>query len=85
VVKLSTSQARKDFSSVVDAAYAKSERIVLMRNGKSVAAIVPIEDLEALEAYENAADAAAVKQALAEQGDKPAESWERVKAELGLG
>jgi len=84
MVKISTSQARKDFSSVVDAAYAKSERIVLMRNGKGVAAIVSIEDLEDLEAYENATDATAIKKALAEQRNKPATSWEQVKAELGL-
>ncbi len=85
MTKLTTTEARKDFASVVDAAYAKSERIVLTRNGKNVAAIVPIEDLETLEELENKLDAEAVKEAWAEQGDDPARSWDEVKAELGLG
>lgn len=84
MLKLTTTQARKDFSNVVDLAYAKSERVVLMRNGKRVAAIVPIDDLDALEQLEDARDADAIREALAEQGDKPAEDWEKVKAELGL-
>ena len=60
MVKLTTTKARKDFSSVVDAAYARSKRIVLTRNGKNVAAVVPIADLEVLEAIEDKFDLEAV-------------------------
>ena len=82
MVKLTTTEARKDFSSVVDAAYARSERIVLTRNGKSVAAVVPIEDLEALEELEDRKDIEAVRAALEEPGANI--PWEEVKERLGI-
>ena len=82
MVKLTTTKARKDFSSVVDAAYARSERVVLTRNGKSVAAVVPIADLEALEALEDRMDIEAATKALSEPG--PSIPWEEVKARLGI-
>ncbi|OGQ80095.1 MAG: prevent-host-death family protein [Deltaproteobacteria bacterium RIFOXYA12_FULL_58_15] len=82
MVKLTTTEARKDFSSVVDAAYARSERVVLTRNGKSVAAVVPIADLEALEDFEDRMDIKAAQEALNEPG--PNIPWEEVKTRLGL-
>ena len=85
MAEISATEARKDFARIVDAAYAKSERVVLTRNGRPVAAVVPIEDLEALEAYEEELDVRAVKQALDEQADEPPRPWAEVKAELGLG
>lgn len=42
------------------------DRVVLTRDGKPVAAVVPIEDLEALEAADDAADEAAYAEGLAE-------------------
>ena len=83
--KISATDARKDFARIVDAAYARSERVVLTRNGRPVAAVIPIEDLEALEDYEERLDAQAVKEAIDEQGDEKPRSWKDVKAELGLG
>ncbi|MDR3554026.1 MAG: type II toxin-antitoxin system Phd/YefM family antitoxin [Syntrophobacteraceae bacterium] len=51
-----TAEARKQFSEILNrAAYAK-ERVVLTRRGKPLAAIVPIEDIEALEAMEDRID-----------------------------
>jgi len=82
MVKLTTTQARKDFSSVVDAAYARSQRVVLTRNGKTVAAVVPIADLEAIEALEDKKDLRAARKALKEPGLNA--SWDEVKARLGL-
>jgi len=82
MVKLSTTEARRDFSSVVDAAYARSERVVLTRNGKGVAAVVSMADLETLEALEDRADIEAARKALAEDG--PNIPWAEVKARLGV-
>jgi len=84
MVKLTTTQARKDLSSVIDAAYARSERVVLTRNGKKVAAVVPIEDLEALEAFEDRRDLEAVDAALANPENAETIPWEDVKKKLGI-
>lgn len=67
----------------------RGERIVLEQNGKPVAAIVSLSDLnvlEELEEMEDQEDARAVEEALAEMertGEKPI-PWKQVKEELGL-
>lgn len=64
----------------------QGERVVLERRGKGVAAIVPMEDLAALERMEDEKDAHEAKKALTDmkrKGLKPI-PWEQVKAELGL-
>lgn len=66
---ITTAAARDSFSEVVNRAAFGKERVVLTRHGKPLAAIVPIEDVEALEAIENAHDLAEVRKAL--------EEWER--------
>jgi prevent-host-death family protein len=52
-----------------------NERVILTRNGKPVAAVVPLADVAALEAIEDAGDAAAAVAALAE--------WEAAGRPLG--
>jgi antitoxin (DNA-binding transcriptional repressor) of toxin-antitoxin stability system len=54
------------FAEAVARAERDKDRAVLTRDGRPVAAMVPIEDLAALEAAEDAADAAALAEALAE-------------------
>jgi len=64
----------------------KRERIIVRRNGKNVAAIVPMEDLAALEELEDRRDLRAAKKALADakkKGEKPI-PWAKAKKELGL-
>lgn len=55
---ISTAEARDRFSEVLNRAAFGKERVVLTRRGKPLAAVVPIEDVEALEAMEDAADIA---------------------------
>jgi antitoxin (DNA-binding transcriptional repressor) of toxin-antitoxin stability system len=50
----------------VDRVALSHERIILTRDGKPVAAMVPLADVAALEAIEDAADAEAAAAALAE-------------------
>jgi antitoxin (DNA-binding transcriptional repressor) of toxin-antitoxin stability system len=59
----------------VDRVEFSHERIILTRDGKPVAAMVPLADVAALEAIEDAADSAAAAAALAE--------WETVGRPLG--
>ena len=60
----------------------RGQRLIVQHRGKDVAAIVPLEDLEALERLEDEADLRAAREALAEPG--PNVPWEKVKADLGL-
>jgi mRNA interferase RelE/StbE len=59
----------------------QGERVVVERRGKGVAALVPVEDLELLQALEDRIDLAAARKALREPGRIP---WEKVKQDLGL-
>lgn len=62
--KMTASEARKDFSGVIDRVAFKGERVTLSRNGKAVAAIVAIEDLKLIEELEDSIDVAIVKERL---------------------
>ena len=60
--RLATTDARYQFAELLNRVCYGRERIVLERRGKELAALVPIEDLRALEALERHLD---VKKALA--------------------
>ncbi len=49
---LPVSMARSNFSDLLNEVLVYGERIVLERHGKAVAALVPVADLEALEAMD---------------------------------
>jgi len=82
MIKISAKQARDDFSATLDKVRVEHERIVVQRNGRDVAALVSIDDLELLERLEDEADIRAAHEALK---DSERFSWEQVKAELGIG
>jgi len=79
---IATGKARENFSDVVNRSAYGKERIVLTRRGKSVAAVVPIEDLELLEEIEDRLDVEAARKALAEPGKNV--PLDEVKSLLGL-
>jgi prevent-host-death family protein len=78
--KMSASAAREKLAEIVSRAEYAGERTVLHRRKKPVAAVIPIEDLELLERYEDELDARLAKRAR-NQKTLP---WERVKKDLGL-
>jgi len=88
MTKVSTKEARDQLSELVNRAAYGKERIVLTRRGKDVAALVPLDDLLALERMmrrlEDQADLEAAKKALDEGRRKGTVPWEKVKEELGL-
>ena len=61
---LSTSIARKELADILNRASYAHERTIVTRNGKPVAAIVSLEDLEAMEALEDQMDLQAARRSL---------------------
>ena len=78
------SEARESFSTTINRVTFGGERVVLTRHGKRVAAVVPIEDLELIEALEDARDLDDVRAALADPDNRERIAWDDLKAQLGL-
>lgn len=74
MTKVSTAEARRRFSDVINRASYGKERVALTRNGHTLAVLIPVEDLEMLEALEDRVDAEEASKVLAEmkaKGEKP--------------
>lgn len=84
MTKVSTAEARNEFSEILNRASFGKERIVLTRRGKDLAAVVPMEDLELLERLEDRIDLEDARAALAEVRESGAVTWEKLKSDLGL-
>lgn len=78
------SEARGEFSELVNRAAYRHERVVLTRHGKPIAAIISKEDLEYFEALEDREDLEAARAALKDPENQEEIPWEQVKADLGL-
>jgi prevent-host-death family protein len=78
--KLTSSTARAQFAEIVKRAEYAGERTVVHRRNRPVAAVVPIEDLELIERYEDELDVRLIKKARKEK----TAPWEQVKKDLGL-
>jgi prevent-host-death family protein len=83
---LNVAKARSGFSEIVNNAAFGGKRTVISRNGKQVAAVIPIEDLRLLERLTEAEadrqDIEAAQAAMAEPGENI--SLKDFKEELGL-
>lgn len=84
MTELSVAEARKQFSEAINRAAYGKERIVVTRRGKRLAAIVPIEDMEAMEAIEDRIDLEEAAKARAEAKEKGTISLAEMKAKYGL-
>jgi prevent-host-death family protein len=82
--KMGTSEARNNFTDLINRAAYKGERTIIRRRGKGMAAIVPMEDYDLLEKMEDLIDRDLLKKAQAEVRKKGTIPWERVKADAGL-
>ena len=83
--ELAISQARDEFADLVNRVSYGKERIVIKRRGKPVVAMIPFEDLEILQDFEDDVDRGIVRQILADpDGEGTRIPWEDVKKELGL-
>jgi prevent-host-death family protein len=80
--RYTTSTARAHFADIVSRAEYAGERTVVHRRNKPVAVVVPIEDLELLERFEDELDLRDALEAMKEPG--PRIPWEQIKKELKL-
>lgn len=80
--KIAVIDARKDLADILNRASYGKERVVLTRRGKDVAAIVPIDDLNMLEAIEDHMDVKESEKILARvrAGSEQLLSLDEVKA-----
>ncbi len=84
MANITTVEARNRFSELINRAAFAKERLVLTRRGKKLVALVPIEDVNLLEALEDRIDLEEARLALAEAKRKGTVPWEKLKKELGL-
>lgn len=84
MAEFTTVEARAQLSEVINRAAFAKERLYLTRRGKRIAAVVPIEDIDVLEALEDQLDLAEARKALAEAKEKGATPWEQIKKKLKL-
>jgi prevent-host-death family protein len=78
--KLTASEARQNFSDILNRAAYGGERVIVHRGKKPVAAVVPMEDLEMLEQIEDRVDLEEVRK----RRKEPNIPWSKIKKELGL-
>ena len=74
------SEAREHLADLGNRVCLRGERVVVERRGKSLFALVPVEDLELLERLEDKLDLDAIRAAR----DEPTKGWAEVKKALGL-
>jgi prevent-host-death family protein len=74
-------EARESFSTTINRV-AEGERVVLTRHGRRVAAVVPVEDLDLLEALEDAQDLEEIRAALEDSAHGDAIGWDEVRTRI---
>ncbi|SMO43364.1 type II toxin-antitoxin system Phd/YefM family antitoxin [Gracilimonas mengyeensis] len=81
VKTVNSASARKSFSELLNESGYGGKRIVVTRKGKAIAAMVSIQDLEAIQALEDNKDASEAKRIL-EDAESEFIPWEQAKKEL---
>lgn len=84
VTSVSTVEARNQLADIINRAAYGKERVLLTRRGRAIVAVVPVEDVELLEALEDQLDLEDARAALAEAREKGTILWDTIKADLDL-
>lgn len=79
---VSISEARDGLAELVNRVAYAHERVRLVRRGRELAAVVPIDDIELLEALEDELDLDAARAALADPANAGRIPWEDVRGRL---
>jgi mRNA interferase RelE/StbE len=72
------------FPDLTDRVAVDKEWVILVRDGKEVAGLVPIEDLELLDELEKVMDLEEIRSSRKEAQEKGTIPWEKLKEDLGL-
>lgn len=78
------SEARTHLTDIVNEVAYAGKRIILTRKGRKLVAIVPLDDLDAIEAIENKIDLRAAKKAEKDIKKHGTISWKEAKRKLDL-
>ncbi|MEX2236688.1 MAG: type II toxin-antitoxin system prevent-host-death family antitoxin [Dehalococcoidia bacterium] len=84
---VTVAKAQQEFNDLLERAVKDKERVVLTRNGKRLAALVPIEDLDLIEEIEAIEDRIDIEEAAKARADYEKHGgipWETLKKELNL-
>lgn len=84
MVKIEATKARSGFSDLLSTVKYGSNRVLIERHGKDMAALVPVEDLRLLEVLEDQIDIEAARKALANPKNKVRLPLNEVKKRLGM-
>ena len=77
-------EARERFAEIINQARFGSDRVIITRHGKGVAAVVPLSDVELLDAIEDLIDIEEAREAIAQAGDRATIALRELKKDLDL-
>lgn len=80
---INTSDAKEEFTEIVNRVSHNKERIILTRRGHPIAVIIPFEDLALLQESQNKNDLEEAVGALKEARQKGAKTLDELKEEIG--
>lgn len=81
VRKINSAKARRSFATLLNETGFGHDRTVITRKGKAIAAMVPLEDLEAIQELENKKDIAEAERILSDPKSEFI-PWKQAKKEL---
>ena len=80
---MNTVDAKEQFADLITRVTHNKERIILTRRGKEVAAIIPLDDLQLLQASQDKSDLDAATEALKEARDLGTITLAQLKEQIG--
>jgi prevent-host-death family protein len=80
--RMTATDVRKSFSETLNKVSYGKDRVMIHRNEKDLAVIVPLEDVELLEMIEDKVDLMLVEEAMKDSGPDDLMDWETFKKEL---
>jgi len=84
MVRIAAGDLRKDVAEVLNKVAYGHERVIVHRRGKDAVAIISLEDLALLEAFEDQLDLKDAQVARREAKERGTVAWNDLKLELGV-
>jgi prevent-host-death family protein len=84
ITRLSTAEAKEQFTELVNHVAHHKERVILTRRGKEVAAIIPSEDFALLQVSQDKIDLQEAMEAFKQARAEGTIALEKLKEEMGL-